>query len=538
MPVSNLSRRSVLSGVAAGALLGTPTLASAQAGPARAQALAAMKRATRFMTDKVAVNGGYVWSYLSDFSRRWGEMEAYPSMIWTQAPGTPEMGQLFLDAYHATGDEDYCRAAEAAAGALIWGQHPSGGWNYVIDFAGEPSIKRWYDTIGRNGWRLEEFQHYYGNATFDDHATIESARLLLRLYLEKRDARYLPPVEKAVRFVLDSQYPVGGWPQRWPRTHEFQNHGNPDYTGFITFNDEVHEQNLDFLLLVYRALGDARVLEPIQRAMNVVVLTQQGAPSPGWSLQHSLDLKPAGARTYEPLSLATHTTAANLNLLMDFYELTGDSKYLARVPEGIAWLETLVAPASTHTPDGRTHWTHIEQGTNRPIFVRRRGSNAQNGEYYVNYDPAGIPAQRRIDTARLRARHQRLLATPPEEASRNSPLKTSGGPAFPKYIVTSDIVGSDLNAPSGARAADAANARKLVDTLNAQGYWPTELRTTSHPYRGPGPAQPPAGFVDRGQVGDAWDTSPFTEPNGPMGISTAAYLRNMSQLIGYLERLR
>ena len=52
----------------------------------------AMRRATRFMTDRAAVNGGYVWSYLSDFSRRWGEMEAWPGMIWTQAPGTPEIG--------------------------------------------------------------------------------------------------------------------------------------------------------------------------------------------------------------------------------------------------------------------------------------------------------------------------------------------------------------------------------------------------------------------------------------------------------------
>lgn len=39
---------------------------------------------------------------------------------------------------------------------------------YMFDLAGEDSLKNWYETIGRNGWRLEEFQHYYGNATFDD----------------------------------------------------------------------------------------------------------------------------------------------------------------------------------------------------------------------------------------------------------------------------------------------------------------------------------------------------------------------------------
>ena len=78
---------------------------SAAAQPDRAQIEATMKRATRFMVEKVATNGGYLWSYLPDMSRRWGEMEAYPTMIWVQPPGTATMGHLFLDAYHATHDD-------------------------------------------------------------------------------------------------------------------------------------------------------------------------------------------------------------------------------------------------------------------------------------------------------------------------------------------------------------------------------------------------------------------------------------------------
>ena len=68
--------------------------------------------------------------------------------------------------------------------------------------------------------------------------------------------------------------------------------------------------------------------------------------------------------------------------------------------------------------------------------------------------------------------------------------------------------------------------------MNAEGYWPVELKATSHPYRGPGPAEPPPGFVDRGQVGDDWDTSPFTEASGPVGISTGTYINAMGRLIG------
>ena len=80
-----------------------------------------MKRATAFMREKVAHRGGYVWNYLPDRSRRWGEMEARASMIWIQPPGTPSMGHLFLDAFHATGDDYYYEAAEEVAGALICG---------------------------------------------------------------------------------------------------------------------------------------------------------------------------------------------------------------------------------------------------------------------------------------------------------------------------------------------------------------------------------------------------------------------------------
>ena len=130
--------------IAASSVGGTSSASGSQPRPQepdRAAILATMKRATTFMVDKVAHKGGYVWSYLPDMSRRWGEMEATPTMIWIQPPGTPSMGHLYLDAYHATGDEYYYRAAEQVAGAARLAQHPSGGWNYIADFAGEASLR-------------------------------------------------------------------------------------------------------------------------------------------------------------------------------------------------------------------------------------------------------------------------------------------------------------------------------------------------------------------------------------------------------------
>ena len=66
-----------------------------------------MRRATQYMMDVASYKGGFVWSYLPDYSRQWGELEAWRTMVWLQSPSTPDVGQVLLDAYHATGDEYY-----------------------------------------------------------------------------------------------------------------------------------------------------------------------------------------------------------------------------------------------------------------------------------------------------------------------------------------------------------------------------------------------------------------------------------------------
>ena len=534
--------RGVVAGVVGALVLAFAGPAAAQPAPSRDQTLAAMKTATQFMVEKVAYKGGYVWSYTADLSRRWGELEAKPTMVWVQPPGTGTMGHLFLDAYHATGDEYYYRAAEKAAEALVWGQNAAGGWHYMIDFGGEASLKDWYATYGQNAWRMEEFQHYWGNATFDDAGASEAMQFLLRLYVEKRDPKWRPALDKAVNFVLESQYPIGGWPQRYPLKNEFSHHGKPDYTSFITFNDDVAGENIKFLVMVYQALGDSRALEAVNRAMNVFIVTQQGQPQPGWGMQYTVaDLKPVGARTYEPTALTTHTTANNVAQLMSFYELTGDTKYLARVPEALDWLDKV--KLAKPRPDGRTHPTYIEIGTDRPIYVHRRGSNVVNGEYYWDYSDqktlAHYGAWRKIDVAGLRARYERLRKTSPADVIKDSPLMAKGLVPLPKYFATRDLETSDLNIKAQKGSAVTADAAgKLVAGLNAEGYWPTPLVATSNLYTGATPPAKADKDYSQTHVGDATDTSPYPTDKPEMGISTGAYVQHMTTLIDYLDRAR
>ncbi|MGW8315245.1 MAG: pectate lyase [Bacteroidales bacterium] len=494
----------------------------------------AMLKATQFMVEEVSYNGGYLWYYLPDFSRQWGEMEAYPTMIWVQSPGSVSMGNTFLDAYHATGNEYYYSAAEKVAAALIWGQQKEGGWNYMIDFAGDRSLKQWYNTIGKNGWRLEEFQHYYGNSTFDDGVSSGVARFLLRIYLEKMDPKYRPPLDRAIAFILESQYPLGGWPQRYPLKHDFSKNGRPDYSSFYTFNDAVIEANINFLILCYLTLGKQEYLDPIRRGMNCYLIFQSG--NGGWGQQYNEDLEPAGARSYEPDALLPSTTFQNAMSLLDFYELTGERKYLDHVPLAISFLEETRLPDSL-TDGGRyTHPAFLEPGTNKPIYVHRTGSNVIYGHYYVDENDHMLlghyGGKRNIPVDLLQKRYDSLATLDPVLVARDSPLKPSmfSNAETPQKFFMQQSDQMFYWFPQNF------DAREILESLDEQGRWLTTRGMTSHPYIGDGINEESTETFAGTDVGDDTDTSPFRDTTGQEYISTGLYMRNMRILMDYLNK--
>lgn len=504
-----------------------------------AQALDAMKSATHFMMDKVSCNGGFVWTYLPDFSRSWGEMEAKPTMAWVQAPGTPDVGNILLDAYHATGDEYYYEQAKKVASALIWGQLDCGGWNYMFDFAGEESLKDWYDTIGKNGWRLEEFQHYYGNATFDDGATTDCAKFLLRIYAEKYDPAFRPALDKALGFVLESQYPIGGWPQRYPLMHDHPFQGKEDYSSFITLNDDVIPEATDFLLQCYQVLGKHDLKEPILRAMYLVILLQQGAPYAGWADQYTVnDLKPAHARSYEPRGINGSTTPRMVRQLMKYYRLTGDSRFLSGIPAALDFLESQKLPASeeakwnrpSNDPDNILVPRFIDPDSGLPLYVHREGSNVQNGRYFTNQDISGTighySSAARVNVKQLRSQYEELLKTPVEELTKDSPLMNKGLVPLNRFY-------------TATRPADEKAVQTIIGELDAEGRWLTPLRNTSNPYRPYSDTTPSheTKYVST-NVGDEHDTSCYRNENGGLCISTQEYINRMATLISFVNNSR
>jgi len=492
----------------------------------------AMKNATRFMVEKISVNGGYASLYLPDLSRRWTELEAYKTQIgvFSHSTGTVAMGNLFLDCYESTGDEYYYQAAVKAARALIFGQLPCGGWNYIIDFGGDRSLKNWYNTIGKNAWGWDEYNHYYGTATFKDGSTEEPAMFLLRIYLKKLDPQFKPALYKAIDFIIESQDILGGWPQRYPQKSDkqFIFGGKPDYTSHYVFNrKDVTWRNIKFLIQCYKSLGDERFLDPIQRGMNFYIITQQGNPQGGWGLQYDMELKPTYARQYEPTSLSPGQTSDNIMLLIQFYKYTGDKKFLSRIPDAIQWLKSCRLP-ELETDGGKyTHPVFIDVGTNKALYAHRKGHGIIDGHYWVDYN-AEPPLlhyghKTKIDIEKLKEEYNTVSTLTIEKATENSPLLEIADSSHyyfkdffePDYFLRQKVNESQVDT--------------IIKSLDSQYRWLSRHEWISHPYTisktGMESNTAPLSTEDGAQIRDSSDQQ---------YISTEVYIKNMDLLIDYI----
>lgn len=439
-----------------------------------------MKRAATFMNEKVALRGGHVWLVSEDLGRRWGEIPARPSQIWLQG-GTERVGQVMLDAYEVTKDVYYLDSARKAADALVFGQHPLGGWHYFIDFdpAGTPD---WYETdASQFRWGYEEYRHYYGNATFDDRVTPDAAMFLLRFYRLTHEAAYREPVLKALNFVLAAQYPNGAWPQRFPLRYEFAHDGLPDYTSFYTLNDGAMLAIVELLYDAYETLGDARYFESVRRGVDALLAMQGPDDQAAWAEQHGPNMRPIAARTHEPAGYVVRESYMSILMLEEFYLRTGDARYLAPVPRCLDWFDRINREAAAAKYPTPRYWEPV---TNKPVYVvRTQELTAEGyGKYIWTTDPAkarcdGQPCKADgkpvADVAPMRAQYDTLAAmtTPKARAARLAEMKTRrsrkprGNEKLADVIAALDARGAwvtDTNVVQRANASTEAEQSEVV----------------------------------------------------------------------------
>lgn len=235
-------------------------------------------------------------------------------------------------------DRSWYAGDEAArlADAVISFQTPSGGWSKHLGYAKGPR------TPGMQ-WTSQsepgESPHY--QATFDNGATVTEIAFLASVWeaTDRPDCR--EAVLRGLSFILDAQYPNGGWPQVYPL--------EGGYHDCITFNDDAMTGVLELLLAMTDGAPRFRCVDDVlsQRAAaaldagiatTLALQVEIDGRATGWCGQYDpLTCAPAAARAYEPAALASIETSHVIRFLMGLPAPRPD--VVRAIEDGLAWLD-------------------------------------------------------------------------------------------------------------------------------------------------------------------------------------------------------
>ena len=279
--------------------------------------------------------------------------------------------------------------ARKAADSVIQHQSPHGGWPKNTDLLTPPSSS-----------------HALGRPTIDNHATTTPMRFLALVVDGTGDARYRQSFERGMDYLLDAQYPNGGWPQYFPLRE--------GYYSRITYNDNAMVNVLTLLRdasrrdAPYRFVDQARrerADAAVRRGIDVILRSQikQGGQLTAWCAQHDeRTLEPAWARSYEPPSLSGGESVGVVRFLMSVEKPTPE--IVAAIEGAVRWLQSVaISGIRVHQiprPDGRVErvlvedpdapalWARFyELDTHRPLYLDR--------DSVFRYDFSEIGAERR-----------------------------------------------------------------------------------------------------------------------------------------------
>ena len=381
---------------------------AAQPPVSQLEAATLLKRAVNFYRQNVAIEGGYLWRYSTDLSRREGEGKASPTTAWVQPPGTPSVGNALLNAYRNTADKFYLDAAAEVAQALVRGQLASGGWDYRIEFS--PQARQRYT------YRVDGEQAGSRNVTtLDDNTTQSALSFLMRIdrQLERSDKQIHGAVMFALESLLKAQYPNGAWPQRysefpqavkfpvhkagypesWPRKHPER-----DYRNYYTFNDNTIADTIRVMLDAAVIYQQPRFRAAALKAGDFIILAQMPEPQPAWAQQYNNKCQPAWARRFEPPAVTGGESQGVMLTLLDLYRRTGESRFLEPIPPALKYLE------SSTLANGQLA-RFYELKTNRPLYFTR--------QYELVYHDRDLPTHYGFKVgsklARIRQQYDRLL---------------------------------------------------------------------------------------------------------------------------------
>lgn len=425
-----------------------PAITAAADGPGCDEVRAGLRRAVAFFRATAGVEGGYVHRVAANRSRRAGEEAVGPTTAWIEPPGTPAVGQAYLDAYEACGDEELLAAAIETGLAVVRGQLQSGGWGERIEFA--PADRRGF------AYRVDggPVGTRDNTTTFDDDKSQSCLRFLLALAARLEQQQPVPQETAQIRAAAShaleqfaaAQFPNGGWPQKWRNSRRDAAELGPDDTGefsrariptdwprtwskasysdLYTLNDGLMQDMIATFLAAHASTGDDRWLAVARRGGDFLLRAQLPEPQPAWAQQYDRRMQPAWARRFEPPAVSGGESQGVLLTLILLARRTGDDCYLAPVRPALDYLRR------SRLPDGRLA-RFYELGTNRPLYMTR--------DYELTYDDDDLPTHYgfKVD-AKLDAITKALEAGAAAEPEKRPPSMTRLRPRVRELLAALD----------------------------------------------------------------------------------------------------
>ena len=233
-------------------------------------------------------------------------------------------------------------------------QTPAGGWSKNLSFTshirspGEhfaPDNRSRFSTNSANSDNdapHDASWSYVG--TFDNGATTTQLRYLAKVISalpRSASAKYRKSFLRGLDYILEAQFPNGGWPQVWPL--------QGGYHDAITYNDGGMMHVIELLDDVGSGKGEFefvprgyrwKAAASAKRGINCILATQivvNGQRSV-WCQQHdAITLQPTAARNYE---MPCKTSGESAEILVFLMNIPSPSpQVVAAVHPAIAWLE-------------------------------------------------------------------------------------------------------------------------------------------------------------------------------------------------------
>lgn len=341
--------------------LGALTLVAMAGAPAEAEVLRLNTPAVGLTIDRIGAlpdgeRGAWVEYLARSQAQHLADRAALAAELPPGATPPPPPQAVGSSRYNMPLDRpsDWYGSAQARriADAIVSFQTPAGGWSKNQDrtIARLPGQRFSNDaeTMEQNPANFDApaDRSWTFVGTLDNEATWTEMRFLAKVAAHAPGAQgdaWRASIERGVRYLLNAQYPNGGWPQIWPLEGGFHDS--------ITFNDNAvanaamllrdvsqGREGFDFVSNDLKS----RAGEATHKAVEVILAAQvrQGDRLLGWPQQvEPMRLVPTSARNYEPRSIASGETTDILIFLMR--EPNPSAEVKAAVRGAAAWLEAV-----------------------------------------------------------------------------------------------------------------------------------------------------------------------------------------------------